>query len=74
MSYREHDPERLIKAVHESLAMLGDSTYDALVFQMKERYDIDLKDVSLEDFERALRDLFGPGAKIIINSVRRRLA
>lgn len=40
---------------------------------MKERYDIDLKDVSLEDFERALRDLFGPGAEIIINLVRQRL-
>jgi hypothetical protein len=74
MGNGEHDPERLVKAVHESLALLGDSTYDALTFQMKERYGIDIKHVSLADFERALRDLFGPGAEIIINSVRQRLA
>lgn len=33
MGKEKHDPEHLKRAVHESLAMLGDSTYDALVFQ-----------------------------------------
>jgi hypothetical protein len=74
MGKEEHDQERMIKAVHESLAMLGESTYDALAFQMKEKYDIDMEHVSLEDFELALRDLFGPAAEIIINSARQRLA
>lgn len=71
---KEHEPERLIKAVQESLAMLGDNTYEALVFQMKERYGVDMYHFRLDDFESALRDLFGPGAEIIIGSIRQRLS
>ncbi len=71
---KERDHERLVKAVQESLVMLGDNTYEALMFQMKERYGIDFERMCLDDFERALRDLFGPGAEIIIDSIRQRLA
>jgi hypothetical protein len=70
----KRDQERLVRAVQDSLAMLGDNTYEALAFQMKDRYGIDMQHIRLDDFERALRDLFGPGAEIIISSIRQRLA
>jgi hypothetical protein len=69
----KRDQERLVRAVQDSLAMLGDNTYEALLFQMKDRYGVDLQNMRLGDFERALRDLFGPGAEIIISSIRQRL-
>ena len=70
---KKHEQERLIKAVRESLVMLGDNTYEALMFQMKQRYGVDLNDMKLDDFETALRELFGPSAEIIISSIRQRL-
>ncbi|HEX6561991.1 MAG TPA: hypothetical protein VFA15_01030 [Nitrososphaera sp.] len=68
------DPEAMTAILKESMSILGENTYDALRFHMKERYGIDLEhNPRLEDLESALFDLFGPSAEIIMSQIRRRL-
>ncbi|AIC14938.1 hypothetical protein [Nitrososphaera viennensis] len=68
------DPETTASILKESMSILGENTYEALKFHMKERYGIDLAhNPRLEDVEFALRDLFGPSADIIMIHIRRRL-
>jgi hypothetical protein len=65
----------MTRILKESMNILGENTYEALKFHMKEKYGIDLAhNPRLENVESALRDLFGPGAEIIMIQIRRRLA
>ncbi|MEO9363990.1 MAG: hypothetical protein ABI348_08830 [Nitrososphaera sp.] len=69
------DPEAMTAILKESImSILGENTYEALRFHMRERYGIDLEhNPRLEDVESALSDLFGPSAEIITSQIRRRL-
>lgn len=62
-------------AFTKGLDFLGEDALDALEFNLKEKYglDIDGKNVKLNDLEYALGQIFGQSSNFIINSIRREL-
>ena len=63
----------LEKALRQAASIFGDEAVEALMLALKERYNIRLGQApcsSIEDIEKALADISGPGADIIISRVR----
>ena len=71
------DPEskRLQKAIYAALDMLGENSSAALLFHLKDKYNIDIEsgDVTLEGLPPALAELLGPGADVIMATIRQNL-
>jgi len=71
--------EALLEAVDEALLALGDSVKQAIYWQLENKYNIKRNEIpnKLNEFNKALEEIFGFGAKIleklIIKSFYRRI-
>lgn len=66
---------RLRKAIHDALEMLGENSSQALLYHLKDRYNIDVESgsIELDSLQSALTDLLGPGAEVIMGAIRQNL-
>lgn len=62
-------------AVDRGLDFLGPEARGALIFNLKEKYGIDLDraDVHIEEMKKPLEELFGSGSEFIIKSIKGQL-
>lgn len=57
--------------MHEALKIFGNDASEALLFHLKKRLPgLGQDGTTLDDVESALNDLLGPGAQLLINTVR----
>ena len=66
----------LAKAVDRSLDILGQNSKDALLFHLKHAYNISLDGgscSSLEEIQRALKEVLGRGAALMISWINSEL-
>ena len=65
--------KELERALRQAAIIFGDHAAEALMLALKERYGIKLGQApcsSIDDIARALCDISGPGADILISRVR----
>lgn len=63
-----------MEALHEALNIFGKDASAALMFHLKKRLpDLEEDGTTLKDIESALYDLLGPGAQLLVNTVRQSL-
>ena len=69
------ESRRLQKAIYDALDMFGENSNKALLFHLKDKYNIDIEsgNVVLEGLQSALAELLGPGADVIMAAIRRNL-
>ena len=69
------ESRRLQKAIYDALDMLGENSRKALLFHLKDKYNIDVGSggVTLEGLKPALAELLGPGADVIMAAIRQHL-
>ena len=69
---RGPESTRLQKAIYDALDMLGENSSKALLFHLKDNYNIDVESgsVTLEGLKPALAELLGPGADVIMAAIR----
>jgi hypothetical protein len=74
-SRKDNFEKLLIEAVDTVFASLGDSCKRALYFHLKNCYDISKQEIPqrIEDFDDALEETFGIGAKLIEIEIMRAL-
>lgn len=62
---------RIAEALQEALKLFGNDAGEALMFHLKKRLPgLGQDGTMLEDVESALYDILGPGAQLLINTVR----
>jgi hypothetical protein len=65
----------MVRALHETLDMLGEPSKTALLYALEHDYGIVLSESrcpSREQIEAALTSMFGPGAQVLINEWKKR--
>ena len=69
------ESRRLQKAIYDALDMLGENSRKALLFHLKDEYNIDVESgsVTLEGLKPALAELLGPGGDVIMAAIMQHL-
>ncbi|MEM2843563.1 MAG: hypothetical protein QXZ53_06780 [Candidatus Bathyarchaeia archaeon] len=64
----------LLEAVDEALLALGKSVKQAIYWRLEDRYNIKKNEIpnKIEEFNKALKELFGEGAEILMKTVMKR--
>jgi hypothetical protein len=60
-----------MEALQDALKIFGNDASEALMFHLKKRLPgLGQDDITVEDVESALYDILGPGAQLLVNTVR----
>lgn len=59
--------EILLKSVDDALVSLGESARQAIYFHLEKQFKVEKREIprQLDNFEKGLEKIFGPGAKFI---------
>jgi hypothetical protein len=67
--------QKILLAVDEGLSILGKSAKQSIYFYLEKSYGIKKNDIPfmIEEFATALHNIFGPGSKIILIEILKKL-
>lgn len=66
----------LLEAISETFSSLGESPKQSIEYHLKNTFDISVSQYpeKLEDFDRALKEIFGPGAILLETLILNKLS